>query len=110
MAGENNDQYTIKYTESFKNSLRENIHEWESSLLLSEDIIKKFVHSIYSSINLLKLFPEMHEDVSHIYRFNEPTYRILIGKSFAIFYRLDKKHKIVQIGNLFKQKQMDVTF
>ncbi|MDN6270715.1 MAG: type II toxin-antitoxin system RelE/ParE family toxin, partial [Tetragenococcus koreensis] len=34
----------------------------------------------------------------------------LIGKTFAIFYRIDKKNSKILIGNFFKQKQMKVQF
>ncbi|WP_438716182.1 hypothetical protein [Enterococcus sp. AZ109] len=110
MAGEINEQCTIEYAESFKKSLRDIIAEWESDLLLPEDTIKKYVYTIYTSIQLLRFFPELHEDVAHIYRLNEPTYRILIGKSFAIFYRLDQKLKIVQIGHLLSKNRWKYLF
>mgnify|MGYP001194430481 CR=1 FL=1 len=110
MAGEIEKQYTIEYTENFKGSLQTNIDEWETSLLISDDKIKKFIRAIYTSIHLLKFFPDIHEDISLIYQFTEPTYRIQIGRNFAIFYRIDEECKTVQIGNLFKQKQMKMLF
>ncbi|SET45077.1 hypothetical protein SAMN04487821_112110 [Enterococcus malodoratus] len=81
------EKYTLIYSESFKNSLQENISE-----------------------NQLKRFPEMYEDGTRLYGFDTPTYRILIGKSFAIFYRIDQKEQTVLIGNIFRQKLMKLLF
>lgn len=81
------EKYTLIYSESFKNSLQENISE-----------------------NQLKRFPEMYEDGTRLYGFATPTYRILIGKNFAVFYRIDQKERTVLIGNIFKQKLMKLLF
>lgn len=72
--------YTLVYSESFRKSLQENISEWE------------------------------YENVASLYGFDKPTYRILIGKSFAIFYRINQEERTILIGNLFKQKQMHLYF
>ncbi|OJG21488.1 toxin-antitoxin system, toxin component, RelE family [Enterococcus avium] len=52
----------------------------------------------------------MYEDVSPLYGFDIPTYRILIGQSYAIFYRIDEENHSVLIGKIFKQKQMHLKF
>lgn len=107
MAGENkHEEYLIVYAASFTESLKESIREWAEELSISPEKIRTFVQSIERSINLLKLFPEMYEDVASIYHFFEPTYRILIGKSYGIFYRIDHENKRILIGSLFKQKQL----
>lgn len=100
----------IIYTESFRNSLKNTIAEWENELFLSEEKINHFVQVIYQALELLKTFPEMHEGVSEIYNLDQATYRILIGQTYAIFYRVDEKNYKILIGNLFKQKQMNVRF
>lgn len=104
------DDYKLVYSRSFKNSLEEIIHEWEFDLCLSEEKIAHFVKNIYRSLELLKLFPEMHEEVSDLYGFNQPTYRILIGKAYAIFYRIDVQSKEILIGNIYKQRQLHLKF
>ncbi|AYW50222.1 type II toxin-antitoxin system RelE/ParE family toxin [Tetragenococcus halophilus] len=103
-------EFEIVYTESFRNSLNTNIDEWETKLFLSEEKIRHFVQLIYQSLEQLKAFPEMYEEVSALYGLEKPTYRVLIGKTFAIFYRIDKKNSKILIGNFFKQKQMKVQF
>ena len=102
--------YQLIYSVSFKNSLLQLISEWENELFLSEEKIKHFVQLIYRSLELLRLFPKMHEDVSPLYVFDIPTYRILIGQSYAIFYRIDEENYSVLIGKIFKQKQMHLKF
>lgn len=102
--------YQLIYSVSFKNSLIQLISEWENELFLSEEKIKHFVQLIYRSLELLRLFPKMHEDVSPLYGFDIPTYRILIGQSYAIFYRIDEENYSVLIGKIFKQKQMHLKF
>lgn len=102
--------YDLIYSENFVLNLEKLIYHWESELGFSNEEISKFVTSIGASLKLLRKFPEMHEEVSKIYHFAIPTYRILIGKQYAIFYRVDHKTKQVHIGSLFSQKQMRVHF
>lgn len=97
--------YTLVYSESFRKSLQENISEWEKELLLTDEKITQFVHAIYHSLNRLKQFPEMYENVASLYGFDKPTYRILIGKSFAIFYRINQEERTILIGNLFNKNK-----
>lgn len=66
----------------------------------------QFVQAIYHSFNHLKQVPEMYENVADRYGFDRPIYRILIGKSFAIFYRIIQEEHTILIGNMFKQKQL----
>jgi len=104
------ESYQLVYSVSFKNSLIQLISEWENDLFLSEEKIKNFVQLIYRSLELLKLFSKMHEEVSPLYGFDIPTYRILIGQSYAIFYQIDEENHSILIGKIFKQKQMHLKF
>jgi len=83
------EEFEIVYTESFRNSLNTNIDEWETKLFLSEGKIRHFVQLIYQALEELKAFPEIYEEVSALYELKKPTYRVLIGKTFAIFYLID---------------------
>ena len=66
--------------------------------------------------NLQKLFnnlqnnPEIYAEVSKKYNHKYPTGRILIGKAYAIFYRVYPEKNWVLIGSLFHQKQMRLKF
>ncbi len=53
--------YSVEYTKKFQNSFREDIKEWSETYFFSDEKITKFVRSIYKSIELTKVFPEMHE-------------------------------------------------
>ena len=53
--------YSVEYTKTFQSSLREHIKEWSEAYFFSDEKITKFVRSIYKSIELTKVFPEMHE-------------------------------------------------
>lgn len=103
-------KYKLVYAASFSNSLEQFIYYWENELGFSEEKIKKFVKSIEQSLRMLNEFPEMYEEVSALYNLDSPTYRILIGKQYAIFYRINHFDKEVLIGSLFNQKQMRITF
>lgn len=102
--------YSVHYTSSFRNSLRKHIDEWEVTYSFTEEKISQFVRSIYKSIELTKKFPEMHEEISDIYQFDQPIYRILIGKNYAIFYRVDQLNQKILVGNFYNQKQMHIEF
>lgn len=104
------ENYTLIYSESFKNSLEANILEWKTELSISEERTRQFVQAIYHALEHLKQFPEMYENVARLYGFDVPTYRILIGKSFAIFYRSNHEEQTVLIGNMFNKKQMHLKF
>ena len=56
------------------------------------------------------MFPQMYEEVSDIYHFNQPTYRIVIGKSYALFYRISEVKKEIYVGRIFQTKQFKVRF
>lgn len=100
------EKYTLIYSESFKKSLQANIFEWQNELLVPDEKIRQFVQAIYHLFNHLKQFSEMYENVADRYGFDRPTYRILIGKSFALFYRIIQEEHTILIGNIFKQKQL----
>jgi len=102
--------YKLTYSNSFTVSLERLIYEWEVELEFPLEKIRKFVQSIEASLRMVSEFPEMHEEVSSIYNLSELTYRILIGKQFALFYRLNHDKKEILVGSIFKQKQMRIGF
>lgn len=103
-------RYELVYSESFSNSLSHWIDYWEETLNFPEDKIKQFIEVITTSFQLMRQFPSMHEEVSIIYGFTQPTFRLLIGKQYAIFYRVNHEKKEVIIGQMVSQKQMKVQF
>lgn len=103
-------RYQLIVSESFNNSLSLLVQNWEKELYLSDETINRFVSSIYQACNQLKVFPQMYPDVSDLYEFDQPTHRILIGKSYAIFYRITSHTTTVTVGNIFSQKQLKVKF
>lgn len=102
--------YNLIYSDSFVMSLERLIYNWEFELGFSKERIKVFVQSIEHSLKMVSEFPNMYKEVSHIYNLNSPTYRILIGKQYAIFYRLNIEDKEILVGSIFSQKQMRITF
>lgn len=102
--------YKLTYSNSFTVSLERLIYEWEVELEFPLEKIRKFVQSIEASLRMVSEFPEMHEEVSSIYNLSELTYRILIGKQFALFYRLNHDKKEILVGSIFNQKQMRIGF
>jgi len=108
--GSNLDEYKLVYSIQFRKSLREIVDYWRYSLHLSDEKINIFLQLIYSSTQMLKDFPFINEDVASVYGFNEPTYRILIGDRYALFYRVNEEDKIILVGNIFGQNQMKVRF
>lgn len=103
-------EYTLVYSQNFQQSLSNLIDEWENELLLSPDSIKRFVGAIQKSLELTKTFPKMYEEVSKIYGMDTPTYRIIIGKSYALFYRINHERKEIFVGRIFQSKQMKIDF
>jgi plasmid stabilization system protein ParE len=99
-------EYRLVFSKSFKTSLENTIDEWENELLLSPESIRRFVRTIQKALELTKTFPKMYEEVSQIYGMEEETYRLMIGKSYAIFYRINEEKKTIHVGQLFLQKQM----
>lgn len=103
-------EYILVYSKSFQESLSDLINEWENELFLSSDSIKRFVGAIQKALELAKAFPKMYEEVSEIYDMGTPTYRIVIGKSYALFYRIDHEKKEILVGRIFQSKQMKLDF
>ncbi|WP_270312504.1 type II toxin-antitoxin system RelE/ParE family toxin [Ligilactobacillus agilis] len=91
-------------------SFSELIDTWENELFLSSETINKFVGSIQKALELATVFPEMYEEVSSKYGFSVKTYRIVIGKSYAIFYRIDEENNNILVGRIFQSKQMKLAF
>ncbi len=56
---------------------------------------------IQKALELTKNFPTMHEEVSEIYGMDIPTYRIVIGKSYALFIGSTMKKEIL-VGRIFQ--------
>ena len=104
------EEYTLVYSKSFQQSLSSLIDEWENELGLSPESIKRFVSMIQKALQLTKTFPNMYEEVSEIYGMDTPTYRIVIGKSYALFYRIDHAKKEILVGRIFQSKQMKLNF
>lgn len=105
MAGES---MQIRYTVSFADSLAEIIAYWQNTLKISDKTTQAFVSHINDKIILLKSFPEMGKDVTALYGFQQTTYRLTIGHSYAIFYRLTDRSIIV--GAIHGTKQLQVKF
>ncbi|WP_369022374.1 type II toxin-antitoxin system RelE/ParE family toxin [Ligilactobacillus salivarius] len=103
-------EYNLVYAKSFADSLSKLINTWENELFLSPETINKFVGNIQKSLELATVFPEMYEEVSSKYGFSVKTYRIVIGKSYAIFYRIDEKNNNILVGRIFQSKQMKSEF
>ncbi|MDR0199906.1 MAG: type II toxin-antitoxin system RelE/ParE family toxin [Streptococcaceae bacterium] len=101
--------FEIASTQHFYDSMEKIIEEWED-LEFPEATIQRFVKIIYQGVNSLKTFPKRYADVSELYAFTEPTRRLLIGKSYAIFYRVNAEKSVVVIGSVFNQWQMKVKF
>lgn len=100
----------IKYTSSFIYALDKIIKYWQYQLLINTPTIKQFTNHIHKKIHLLSFSPKMGQDVSELYGFDEPTHRILIGHSYAIFYRIDFQTETIIIGLIASTSQMKVKF
>lgn len=101
--------YQIIYSQSFAASLTEQLNYWQQ-LGMSEATIQRQLNLIESGIRPLQQNPEIYAEVSEVYDLKYPTRRIIIGKAYAIFYRVYPDKNIVLIGSLFHQKQMRVKF
>lgn len=100
----------IQYSKNFVNSFTQTITYWQDELQLPDAYIQRYTSLVSKSISLLHEFPSIYQDISSIYHFSTPTYRITIGKKYAIFYRVNEKEKKVLIGSFFNNKQMKVDF
>jgi plasmid stabilization system protein ParE len=102
-------EYELVYLASFRNSLREIRQEWRK-LGISEESIARFIKRINTSLEYVEYNPEMFPEVSDRYVFLVPTYRISVGKTYAIFYRIIEDSKQILVGSMFHQKQVKVKF
>lgn len=107
VGGMNN--YQVIYSSSFVDSLSQQLNYWQH-LGMSEATIKKQMKLINCAIASLQYKPEIYAEVSKKYNLKYPTRRILIGKAYAIFYRVYPEKNLVLIGSLFHQKQMRLKF
>ena len=96
----------IRYTQGFANSLEQIILYWQNQLSLSPRKIIQFVDHINQKIGLLSEFPQMGTDVTELYHLDTKTYRLLIGHSYAIFYRV--KGDLITVGAIFSAPQMKI--
>lgn len=102
--------YTIIYSDHFTTSLINEISYWKNNLLLSDKEITKYISLIYHNIQLLSDFPYPYQDVHQKYQLDKPTYKITIGKKYAIFCRVSEKNRTIIIGSFFSNKQMRLEF
>ncbi|OQO71708.1 hypothetical protein BH744_13950 [Enterococcus villorum] len=68
------------------------------------------MRAIQKALELTQTFLTMYEEVSTNYRLDTPTFRIVIGKSYALFYRIGQKKKEIHVGRIFQSKQMKISF
>ena len=104
------DKMKIKYTSHFATSLDQIISYWQTQLKLSPEKIDQFTFHIDKKIRLLKDFPRLGQDVTNLHGFTEQTYRLLIGSSYGIFYRINSKKNIIIVGAIFGTSEMKVKF
>lgn len=107
MVGE---QMKIRYTVYFADSLDSIIAYWQGQLKLSPKKVSEFTVHINRKIELLQHFTHYGQDVTELYGFDQKTYRILIGKSYGIFYRIDIHNDMVIVGGIFCTTEMNVKF
>ena len=100
----------IRYTRQFGNSLEQIIDYWQDKLQLSSTTISRFTDHISQKIGLLKDFPRMGTEITGLYQFEQTTYRLLIGHSYEIFYRIDKENNSIVVGSIFSTVQVKVKF
>lgn len=100
----------IKYTKHFADSLAQIIGYWQNDLKIAPEKVAQFTNHIHYKINLLQEFPQMGTDVTKLYDLKTTTYRILIGKQYGIFYRIDGSHDVIVVGTIFSISQMRIKF
>lgn len=100
----------IKYTDHFAASLDRIISYWQNQLKLSPERIDEFTFYIDKKIRLLRDFPGIGQDVTDLYGFTDQTYRLLIGNSYGIFYRINSKEDIIIVGAIFGTSEIQVKF
>lgn len=100
----------IKYTRQFGDSLKQIIDYWQNKLQLFSTTISRFTDHISQKIDLLKDFPRMRTDITELYQLDQTTYRLLIGHSYEIFYRIDKENNFIVVGSIFSASQVKVKF
>lgn len=103
-------EFQLVYSVGFSISLEQTIFQWENELGISQEKIQQFVTSIQRALDLATVFLQMYEEVSDIYHFTQPTYRIVIGKSYALFYRMSEAKKEIYVGRLLQIKQFKARF
>lgn len=101
--------YDVVFTKRFTLSFDNLIDEWQR-LGFSNKKVNSFVKSIESSIVNVRIYPFMHEDISSVYGFRKSTYRLIIGKHYAIYYRVNEARSMIEIGSIFTQKQLKLEF
>ncbi|MBB1078507.1 type II toxin-antitoxin system RelE/ParE family toxin [Limosilactobacillus sp. STM2_1] len=100
----------IRYTSHFAASLDKIILYWQNQLKLSPEKINAFTVHIEKKIRLLENFPKLGQDVTDLYHFRKQTYRLLIGNSYGIFYRIDPTNNVIIVGAIFGTAEMKIKF
>lgn len=101
--------YKLVYAASFHDSLEKLVKQW-ADYGIPPAKIKRYVHTIFGAVSTLKTFPNRYQDVSELYHLQIPTRRILIGKKYAIFYRVFPDQETIRVGKIFCLKQDEMTF
>ncbi len=102
--------YTVHYSITFSDSLANLINYWQDELGFKDKQIKQFIQLIRQIIKNISYYPYVYRDVTELYGLKTTTYRALIGKQYAFFYRIDSINKIILVGALFSQQQMKIDF
>ena len=93
------DIYKIIFTENAEIEL-DNIYDYISNTLLSENSAKELMNKIEESTLRLEMFPESCSTVDG-YIINDVQYRKLIVENYVLLYHVDKVNKQVNIIHVF---------
>jgi len=93
------DDYKVIFTENAEIEL-DNIYDYISKTLLSEDSAKGLMDKIEKSALRLEIFPELCS-IAEGYIINGIQYRKLIVDNYILLYNVDEKNKKVNIIHAF---------
>lgn len=103
------EEYQVVLLESFRQSLADHVDGWEA-LGMTDGQITKYVSAVQNAVNSLQYWPGRFQDVTELYGFSETTYRIPVGKIYAIFYRVKPELNSVIVGAIFDRRRLKVDF
>lgn len=103
------EEFEIRYSQTFADSVEQMIERWKAVGLPIVQI-QHYLTIVEAAIDSLRYWPNRFAEVSDQYGFNAATRRVLIGDQYAIFYRVDVKRKVVLVGSLFGQLQLNMHF